>query len=98
MTINYNVAASVAGTAQVVDVTRLDPGFRVRVFPTGGDTILVETSTTPNAAEVPGSARWINWTPGAVTAAAQEVFTGKLTAVRVSRTAGANTSYYEIAG
>lgn len=95
---SFNHVDSLAGTAKLVDLTRVEPGFRVRVFPTGGDTITVETSTTPGAAGAPSTARWMNWTAGAVTAATQEVFTGKLTAVRFTRTVGASTSYYEIAG
>lgn len=86
------------GASVTVDVSRMPSMFRVCVFPTGGDTVTVETSVTPTAYENPGAARWIAWTAGAVTAATQQQFAGRVVAVRFTRTVGANTSYYEIAG
>ena len=96
MAIQLRRAASFTASA-VLDLEQVAPPFTVTVIPGSGNTCLVETSITPGAAANPGGAVWLPWELGAVTATAGDVFTGPLTALRFTRTAGSASNGYEVA-
>lgn len=85
------------GTPAVVDVNGRH-GVTVSVFPGAGSSVLVEASTTENAASR-SDANWIAWTQGTngvVTSSAMDTFLGALFAVRITVVAGSSVSSYEV--
>ena len=85
------------GTPAVVDVNGRH-GVTVSVFPGAGSSVLVEASTTENAANR-SDANWIAWpegVSGTVTSKTTNTFYGALFAVRITSIAGASASTYEV--
>ena len=81
----------------VVDVNGRH-GVTVSVFPGSGSAVLVEASTTQNAANR-DDANWIPWPEGmagVVTSKTTSTFYGALFAVRITLTAGSSASTYEV--
>lgn len=81
----------VGGTPQVVDLGDTPPPYTVLVAPQAGDVLVVESTLDR------GAGRWVPWGLGNVADLAQDVYSGRLDALRVSRVSGAGTaSAYEV--
>lgn len=91
-----SISGSVTGTPVVVDLSKNAAPYSVTLIPGSGNTSKVEYSVSPNAGTSPGSANWISWPSGTVSAITNDVYAGKLTALRFTRVSGSSTDTYEV--
>jgi hypothetical protein len=87
MTFKLRRGGLVGDTPQVVDLSNTPPPYTVLVAPQAGDVLLVETTLDKD-----GGGRWTAWGLGQVGDRAQDVFIGRLDALRFSRVSGAGAS------
>ena len=86
-----------ASPVAVVDINGRR-GVTVAVFPGSGSNVLVEGSTTIDAANR-SDANWVPWSEGVagvVTTKTASTFYGSLSAVRITLSAGTSASAYEV--
>jgi hypothetical protein len=68
----------------------------ITVIPGSGCTVKAQTSTSSSAAVTAGTATWVDWDTGAVTANTSAALVSPVTALKFLRTVGAAESTYEI--
>jgi hypothetical protein len=85
----YRNYTAVAGTPEYVDMRGFGIPSTITVAPGASGSVIVATSTTPSATDNPGTATWVDWTPGTVTAATTQSLCSPVAAIRVTATTAA---------
>lgn len=79
-------ATAGAGATDPILLDQITNNVSVSVFPVSGGTALVEISTSPPQDVIDGTANWIDWASGGVTADTNDSALGPISGVRVTAT------------
>lgn len=91
-------AGEVSTTTPVLIDGKETQGITITVAPEAGVTVLVETSTSANAAQVPEDAIWIPWADNVVAGTTSDINDGFCTGIRITKKSGAGSFRYEVIG
>lgn len=76
----------VVGTPLIIDMMAHSFPTTVYAIPGGGGSLAVESTGTPSARSDPGSANWIAWPSGTVTAITSDTLKSPVLALRITAT------------
>ena len=72
------------GSPTLIKLEGVAAPISIAVHPASGQTALVEYSISPGASGNPGSAKWLAWPSGSVSASKDDVRLGPLAALRIT--------------
>ena len=75
-----------AGASDPILIDQVHSDISVAALPVSGGTALVEGTTSPHADVIAGTANWVDWDDGSVTADTQAVALGPLSGIRCTAT------------
>lgn len=90
------VTGNVGATPAIIDVSSYNSPYTVTIIPGSGNTSKVEYSLTETAISNPSTANWLTWPAGSVSIPTNDIYNGKLKALRFTRVSGSSNDTFEV--